>query len=195
MWQRFNDKIAHSIMTLLETEKQGDRKMAVKVQYALQVFLDESEKFLLLILFFGVFYDVKKFLLAFVALGSVRIFLGGSHRKTKMGCLLSSLVNFGLILYLAAFYTVSVPAMGGLIIFLVWEIFMWAPIASPQQLHYSSRQKKKIKKKALLALVFWGGIFSFLPSGMRNVVFWALAFQGMEVFVVMLCRSRQIKAE
>lgn len=189
MWQDINDKIAQHIMLLLETERLGDELTAAKVQYALQVILDEVEKFIFLSLLFGIFYDVGKFYLAFLALGSLRIFMGGSHRSTKLGCLLSSLVNFGMILYLSALLHIPFPAAGGVVILLALEIVLWVPLASPQQLRYNTQQKRKLKKKALIALAAWGCVVPFLPVEAGSIVFWSLAFQAMEILVVVLYRS------
>lgn len=190
MWQECNEKIAYGIMKLLETEQQDGKNTVAKVRYALLVLLDEGEKFILLSLFFGIFYDVKKFILAFLVVFSLRIFMGGSHRRTMVGCFLSSLVNFGLILWLAASFAVPVSVTGGLVVLLVWEIILWTPLASPQQLRYTPQQKRRIKKKAFGVLGLWGCIFPFLSGEMGNVVFWALAFQGLEVLVVVLWRSK-----
>lgn len=189
MWQEMNERIAHRILGLLETEEYGDSSTVAKVQYALLVLLDESEKFILLSILFGFFYDVRKFYLAFLALGSLRIFMGGSHRQTKLGCLLSSLINFGLILCLSDFLTVPVLAAGGLATLLVLEVVFWIPLASPQQLHRTAQQRRKIQKKALVSLAVWGCLFPFLPAEAGNIVFWALAFQASEVMVVVLYRS------
>ena len=192
MWQEINDKMAQHIMLLLETERLGDEVTVAKVQYALLVILDEVEKFILLSLLFGFFYEVGKFYLAFLALGSLRIFMGGSHRSTKIGCLLSSLVNFGMILYLSVLLYVPVSAAGGVACLLLLEIVLWVPLASPQQLRYNTQQKRKLKKKALIALTAWGCVVPFLPVEAGNIVFWSLAFQAMEVLVVMLYRSRRV---
>lgn len=193
MWQECNEKIADSIMKLLETEQQDGKNTVAKVRYALLVFLDEGEKFILLFLFYGIIYDVKKIILAMLALGSVRKFMGGSHRRTTLGCFLSSLVNFGLILWLADSFTVPVSAAGGLVVLLVWEIILWAPLASPQQLHYTPQQKRRIKEKAFGILGLWGCLFFFLSGEMRNVVFCSLAFQALEVLVVVLWRSKTLQ--
>lgn len=193
MWQECNEKIADSIMKLLETEQQDGKNTVAKVRYALLVFLDEGEKFILLLLFFGVFYDGKKFLMAFLVVVSLRIFMGGSHRRTMLGCFLSSLVNFGLILWLAASFIAPVSAAGGLVVLLVWEIILWTPLASPQQLRYTPQQKRRIKEKAFGILGLWGCLYFFLSGEMGNVVFCSLAFQALEVLVVALWRSKTLQ--
>lgn len=195
MWQAVNDRIARRVMALLETEKRQDENTAAKVRYALLVFLDEGEKFVLLSLLFGFFYDLGRFYLAFLALGSLRIFMGGSHRQTKLGCLLSSLVSFTWILGLSEFYTVPVQAMGGLAVLLVLEIIYWAPLASPQQLHYGSSQKNKLKKRALMAMAVWGCLVLILPAELGNIVFWAWVFQAAEVLLVGLYRGSKMTAK
>lgn len=191
MWQETNDKIARRIMNMLETEQYGDELTVAKVQYALQVLLDESEKLVLLSLLFGLCHEVGEFYLAYLALGSLRTFMGGSHRKTMVGCLLSSAVNFGVILVLSEFFTLPVSAVGGVVILLAVEINSWAPLASPQQLHYTDMQRSGMKKKAMAVLAFWGCIFPFLPAGLGNIVLWALIFQETEVLLVALYRSRK----
>jgi len=191
MWQETNDKIAQKIMDVLETERYGDELTVAKVEYALQVLLDESEKFILLSLLFGFGYDVRKFYLAFAVLVSLRIFMGGSHRKTMVGCLLSSVVNFGVILFLSEHFLLQVSAVGGVAVLLAAEIYYWVPLASPQQLHYTDQQRKGIKKKALAILVLWGCVFPLLPAEWGNILLWALVFQGMEVLLVALYRGRK----
>lgn len=192
MWQEMNDKIAQRIMLFLGTEQLGDEVMTAKVQYALQVILDELQKFVVLSLLFGLFYQVGKFYLAFLALGSLRIFMGGSHRSTKAGCLLSSLVNFGMILCFSAFLYMPISVAVVVVFLLVLEILFWVPLTSPQQLRYSTRQKKRLKKKALAALVTWGCVVPFLPAEAGNIVFWSLAFQAAEVLTVVLYRGSRV---
>lgn len=189
MWQDTNDKIARRIMRVLETEKHGDELTVAKVEYALQVMLDDSEKFFLLSLLFGLCRHLGEFYLAYAALGSLRRFMGGSHRKTMVGCLLSSLVNFGVILVLSEFFLLPVSAVGIVVAFLAVEIGWCTPLASPQQLHYTYQQRRGMRKKALAVLAFWGCAFPFLPAELGNIVLWALIFQGTEVLLVALYRS------
>ena len=191
MWQDTNDKIARRIMSVLETEKHGDELTVAKVQYAIQVLLDGSEKFFLLSLVFWLCHDLGKFYLAYAALCSLRTFMGGSHRKTMVGCLLCSLVNFAVILILSEFLFLPVSAVGGVVVLLAVEIDYWTPLASLQQLNYTDQQRRGMKKKALSVLAFWGCAFPFLPAELGNIVLWALMFQETEVLLVALYRSRK----
>lgn len=191
MWQDTNDKIVRRIMNVLETEKLGDELTVAKVQYALQVLLSDTEKFFILSLAFGLCQHLAEFYLAFAALVSLRNFMGGSHRKTMGGCLLSSLVNFAVILLLSDFLYFPVSAVGGVVVLLAVEIYHWTPLASPQQLNYTDQQRSGVKGKALSVLTFWGVAFPFLPAEWGNVVLWALIFQETEVLLVALYRSRK----
>lgn len=188
MWQEMNDKIAQHIMKLLETERLEDHLTAVKVQYALLVILDEGQKFILLSLLFGVFGELGRFYLTFLALGSLRIFMGGSHRSTKLGCLLSSLVNFSMILCFSALCYMPFPVVGGIFSLLLLEIVFCVPLVSPQALHFNIHQKTKMKKKALTALTAWGCVVPFLPVETGNIVFWSFAFQASDFLMAVLFR-------
>lgn len=185
---KMNEKIAQYFMKLLETEKRCDEVTAATVRYAILTLLDGSEKFLLLSLMYGFFYDVGRFYLAFAALISLRFYMGGSHRETWFGCLLSSVVNFGVILGLSDLFTVPVPAIGGLALLLALEIVLWVPLASPQQPRCTEQRRRKMQKKSFVALAVWACIIPFLPAELANVVFWAWAFQAAEVLLVALYR-------
>jgi len=88
--KNLNKKIADKIIFLLKTEKHGE-EMKQKVLYSLQVILSEVEKLLIFLFVFAVCNLLQEFLISYIALVSIRIYVGGNHCKTSMGCIIYSI--------------------------------------------------------------------------------------------------------
>ncbi len=170
-WDRINDIFATVVMKALRTESQ-DKNVQQRVRYSLLVLLGEIEKFLLLMAFFKMCHWLVEFLISYVALVSVRMFCGGSHRKTTLGCYLQSLSVFVTVMLLEK-SMIMMPGCSVLICFgIVIVIWFFSPLPSPRQVTCTSIQEYQFRGKALIAIFVIQTLCVHLPERYNNVVMW-----------------------
>lgn len=180
IWERVNGTVVSGILHLLATEKTCDEVTVQKVSYTLQVLLSESEKFILLWLLFLSLNRLEEFLIVFVSLCSLRVYVGGTHRKSMLGCFLFSCLSFGIILFAAEM--IRLPVLVRIVIYLSMILWIWvcAPIPSPGRICYNREQRLVFKGKALSVLVILCVIGRGVPDRIENLMAWAAAFQSLE---------------
>lgn len=91
-WERLNDKIVIGILGILQTDQCGEVTRQ-KVKYTLTVLVSEIQKIFFLCIYFAIFHCMGEFLAAFLTIVALRIFTGGSHKKTMLGCFLHRLLS------------------------------------------------------------------------------------------------------
>ena len=72
-----------------------------KIRYGLEIFYGELSKILIMIIFAILLNKVPAFILMITLLMLIRPFIGGSHSKTFINCILKSNITFIAIYYLA----------------------------------------------------------------------------------------------
>lgn len=190
-WGNINEKITVRLLYVLSTEEICDEKKAQKVKYALQVILNESEKFILLLFLFFATHHLEQFLVAFFSLCSLRIYIGGMHCKTVFGCFSFSFFSFGFILLMA--HTVCMVLVARYIVYLSILFWIWysAPISSPERPIYTKEQCLIFKGKALTVLVMLCLIGQAVSNQVENLILWAIAYQSLEAGFVTINKKIQ----
>lgn len=93
LWDRANNFLVSLLMSKLKIDKNDEKKSAL-ILYSLSCLLNEAGKIAVLTVFFLVQRRWAEFITAFITIASLRIFLGGSHRKTILGCWMQSFLTF-----------------------------------------------------------------------------------------------------
>ena len=102
--ERQNEKLVKSMMKFLKTDQQ-EEIVIQKVKYALQVIVSEVEKLIILLMIFGIVGKTLEFLTAYVAVVTIRIYVGGNHVETFLGCVLYTFIMYAFILAGADYFT------------------------------------------------------------------------------------------
>lgn len=186
-----NEKVISKILDALKTEHLRDENSTERIRYTISFLLIETEKFLLLFLFFGVFHQLKGFLIAFFTLMSLRVFMGGLHRETILGCVTHTILMFTIILLFASYINVNV--IGEYIIFLLAIVLIWitTPLHSEKRITYTSLQKKTFKTKALTVLVILALLIRNVSITVRSIMLCTILVQLLEVGLVYLINTRK----
>lgn len=179
-WEIINEKLVCFIMNVLHTRNYGDIIMQ-KVKYSLLVLLSELEKFLCLLFLFGALHKMPEFLILVLTIIPIRIFMGGSHRKTMLGCFFQSLFIFGISLSLSETFMINSAIRWMVYIALLLEIWITTPIPSANRMNYNKLQKMRLKAKALTVLLILTWIERLLPDVYRNLITCGLLVQALEI--------------
>lgn len=110
-------------MSKLKIDKNDEKKSAL-ILYSLSCLLNEAGKIAVLTVFFLVQRRWAEFITAFITIASLRIFLGGSHRKTILGCWMQSFLTFETIILLSAKISVNGYTFCPILLlglFLIWK--------------------------------------------------------------------------
>ena len=105
-WDEYNLRLVYHLIQILGLEKTKDVHKLEKIKYALLCIIGETEKFILLYILFVLFSVQWTFLFVFLVLVSTRIFIGGSHRITTLGCFIQSFLSFGVMILIDKFLLV-----------------------------------------------------------------------------------------
>ena len=73
LWEKHVDELVSKILDILGTKKHGEL-ITAKVTYTLQVLIGETEKIILLYVFFGLLRNTTDFTIAFITLVLLRPF-------------------------------------------------------------------------------------------------------------------------
>lgn len=179
MWEKHLAFLVTQIKNCLKTEKLGE-DIEMRVTYSLHVLVAELEKFILLMLFFIVIDRWKDFLIAYGTIALLRVFTGGSHRKTVGACLFQTFININIILFFAK-YLIWTKYMYLLFLGLGVAIVLYAPIQSEQRITYTVKYRRKFKKKAIIYEGLLLGLYLILPEKMYMVIVSAIFFHTLEL--------------
>lgn len=195
-WDNLNEKLVVVFLSLLRTEELGEN-MIQRVTYSLKVLLSESEKLLFLVLLFGTLDQLPEFFTVFLTIIPIRIFMGGSHRKTMLGCFFQSVIMFSIAILLSKNYEMRTEVRLMVYVVLVIETWISTPIQSACRITYSKEQRMKFKAKALTVLLIISWIEKFLPATYQNQVGFALLLQSVEIIIscIQVKRKEEVSDE
>ena len=180
LWDDANQYLISKIIRVLGVEERRNRKQLEMIQYSLMCILNESEKFILLCVVFALQGYMDKFLIGFATIGSLRIFMGGSHRKTSLGCFIQSLLSFEVILCFNSMICINVAINYVIWILTIMWIWKYAPVCSVNRARYNDAQCMRFKALALTVLTILIMTIGIVPSDIANLMSWAIVLQLAE---------------
>ena len=95
IWDEFNRNISIKMATFFSEDNTTEQIIG----YGMNVVINGMEKIMLLIIAFYLHSSLKQFAIAMVTMVPLRIWMGGTHRKTLLGCTLQTYLVFRIILY------------------------------------------------------------------------------------------------
>ena len=163
-----------------------------RIEYALGILINESEKILAIVIIFIMICRVEMFLISFVVLMSLRIFIGGLHFSTRSGCFVFSTLFFVTTVFLSEFFYIN--KLVGLIIgcLACINISSCAPLASKHRILVTERGRKTLRKQSMVMLTIWLVCYMVLRKMVANVIIWTVIMQQMELLYYK-CKKRKDK--
>lgn len=189
-WDAIHKKIINKILLCLKNGKVEETEQVQKIRYALSSVLGELEKCIILCLCFWYLGALKIFFLTLCSVVMLRIFMGGQHRETMLGCFFQSFFTFAII-YILGFYINIVQ--GAYVVYIVTLVTIWyrTPVLSEKRMAYSKLMQTKFKAKALTSLCVLIMIISLLPKEYGNYCVWSILIQNVDVVGAIVMQKRK----
>ncbi len=155
----------------------------LKIQYTLEVILGNLFDFIVIFLIFLSLNKVPILLLSYVVLISIRPFMGGTHCKTFISCLLVTIMYFIIVML----FTTLAPKLSNsfYIIFFTISFIIVAAYAPCRNKKRPVKNKATLKIISLISLTFWIVVF-FNLSNMQlcNCVFISIFLQIFQMIII-----------
>ena len=180
-----NDTISNKYVRLAEQYGNYNYEQCERMKYALKVLLNEGEKVLLLGIIFAMLGEYKAFLFSLCVVLSIRVTMGGMHRRTFWGCFFFSFGFFLSVIIMGRYFSISKGILVGLYIVYVIYILLRAPIPSKVRPIASEARRKKLKGYSILVISIWTSACMFFPTMQwEKYLGWTLLLQMIEILVV-----------
>ena len=185
-----HQKIIHKILLCLKNEKIEENEQEQKIRYALSSILGELEKCLILGLCFWLLGALKIFFLSLCSVVMLRIFMGGQHRNTMLGCFLQSFFTFAII-YILGFHINILQ--GCYVVYITTIVIIWycTPVLSEKRISYSNFMQMKFKAKAMTVLCILIMVIQFFPAKYGNYCLWSVLIQNVDVVIAIVMQKKK----
>ena len=157
------NRLAFKLTRYIENNSKFNKPQELEqIQYALHTILNEVFKIIVLIILFGVIGNLNYLLFSMIILLSIRLFSGGLHAKTLLGCLMLTTLFFTLTSIIApilpklspsVYYILSLLSLGIIII--------QSPYPNPKRLIKNKKRKQYLRILAISFSIFWIYILLF----------------------------------
>lgn len=179
-----NDTISKKYVMLAEQYGNYSYEQCERMKYTLKVILNEGEKVLLLGIIFAMIGEYKAFLFSLCIVLSIRVTMGGMHRRTFWGCFFFSFGFFLSVIIMSRCFYLSKGILAGLYIVYVMYILLRAPIPSQVRPIASKKRRKKLKGYSIVVISIWIFVCFLLNGQWEKYIGWTLLLQMMEILVV-----------
>lgn len=181
-------RILHQIR-LLNHYDEDDIDM---MRYSLQAILWEFEKLVYIFIIFAIMGRILYFLVALVALLTIRTTAGGFHSKTAWGCFIWTLFGFCLAILALPLIPINHLLIGLLSIFCLGATLLAAPLRSLEK--EAIQKKDKDKQKKLIAcgitVVWLAGVMIYFSHPFASIILWTVVLQSLQLFIEHFRRKR-----
>lgn len=160
------EKLVNEILSNAEQIYGFNESQKEIVQYGIKGFLEIGSNILLSVLILYLMNMIPEGIVFFLVFIPVRMFSGGYHMDTYIGCLLFSMITLVGILKGAEFLSFSRMVLHVGVFLFVTVIWKLAPVIHPNR-PVSQRERQKISKKlkiSLLILLLVYGILGMLEK-------------------------------
>ncbi len=189
-WEKLNGKLIDTVMSFLDRENALESNKKAAVRYSLTYVFNELEKMLLLMVFFATAGKLMEFMVAVISLVCLRIYMGGFHRKTNLGCFIQSLLTFSCIVWVSDIIEFDNVRTCMVVICGIVSIWTSAPVISEKRGKYSESSKRKFKARALTVILIEIMVGSILPE-INSIVITTLLFQSAETMAAHTYTARK----
>lgn len=153
-----------------------------QIQYALTTILNETFKIIILVILFTVFGNLNYLLFSMIILLSIRLFSGGLHAKTLLGCLIWTILFFILTSIIAPVLPRFSPSIYYILSLLsAVVILIQTPYPNLKRPIKKKKRKQYLKILAISFSTFWIYILlfyihnsSYLNCGIATIILQSL---------------------
>lgn len=136
-----------------------------RIRYGLEVFYGETSKILIMLIFAILLGKLPAFILMISLLMFIRPFIGGSHSKTFLSCMIKSNLSFIVIYYLANILpSINIIVHLVLILIIIIIIRSFKPINPLRNTIKTQYKNFKFKDIVTFILLFWFILSNLLLS-------------------------------
>lgn len=179
----FNGILIEKYIAMANKERKYSETENEKIRYSMRVLLSEIEKIGLICIIMFIQNRLMMFICSFLVVFSIKQFLGGTHRRTFLGCLLFSLFFFQIVVELAM--RIDFKYMPCVLVGYGCLIYFKAPLQYGQIKVYGKREKQKCKVGSILCIGSWFILILAIPNNcFRQTVSWTLCLQLIEILRV-----------
>lgn len=155
------EKLVNEILENADQLYDFDESQKEIVQYGIQGLLEIGSNILLSVLILYQMHMIPEGIVFFLVFIPVRMFSGGYHMDTYMGCLLFSVITLVGILKVAEFLSFNQVVLFLGVVLMAAIIWKLAPVIHPNR-PVSQRERQKISKKLKVSLLIILLFFSIL---------------------------------
>ena len=160
--------------------------------YGLNVLINGIEKAVILIMLFGLIGYIDIFITASIIMCVLRIWMGGTHRKTQIGCLVQSVIEFGVIIEIQKSVHINkTELIIGMIITIVVAL-VFCPIIDERRGIYSKRKINKFRKKSIVCII-GVNLIAILSLNYRNIVVACEIVEVSDVLIAHTMKKKRLK--
>ncbi|WP_420314510.1 accessory gene regulator ArgB-like protein [Anaerovorax odorimutans] len=180
------------IVSVLNAQLALTHTDTLKVRYALELLRNEGLKTLILLFVFSFAGFFKEFILCMAIACTVRVFAGGMHMKTNIGCFtLSFIFLYAEIILLPRLAAFPDSVYQVLLLISVLIICGLSPLASYKRPFQGQKRYKLCKKNAILFSLLWCVcLLFFVPDTyLRNCGIWFFNLQAVQMVMTYFYRK------
>ena len=127
-----------------------------KIRYGLEVFYGETSKIIIMILIALLLDKLPAFILMITLLMLIRPYIGGSHAKSYMNCLIQSNISFIIIYYLAYIIPkINIFIKAIFILFSIIVVRTFKPVNPLRNTIITQYKRIKFKDIVTITLILW----------------------------------------
>jgi len=182
---------------LLKNAGVADRLALIKIRYALEIVKNEGVKLVIFVALFALLDKELEFVVAALMLMPVRVFSGGMHMKTNIGCFFYSLAFFILSIFVLTAIKLPSALMFSILGASVIVMAVISPVASYKRPFRAESRRVALKKRTLIVLGIDCAALILLWSSNVQVFFnigvWVVTLQAIQLFATWA--YRKVKGE
>lgn len=167
-----NVKVTEKIQDWLMLEPESNQR--IRIGYSIQVLLTEAEKLIVTLLLFTILVFWQEVCIIIAIIMSLRLFMGGIHRETTIGCMLQTSLTIGTIIILSRNWSFGKNVQVIVLFIAILEVWNFTPLPSKTRISYSKNQKLQFKLKAMTALVILQILLEYVSTKSANIICWSV---------------------
>lgn len=187
-WDEINRNISQKI-----TEKIC-RETNNIVCYGINLLINGIEKFTILMISFYILGYMKLFMISVIIMFSLRIWIGGTHRKSLMGCLIQSEVMFITIICVNNIIHISAIEQTIIMLIIITVDIACCPVIDGRRGKYSHRKIMKFKIYSVMDIVLLN-ITAFMCARYEELLVACELVQLIEIVTSKLLQRKGEKYE
>lgn len=190
-WEIVHRAMVDKIVQIFISNNESSVKRE-KVTYFISYSMSEFSKF---ILWLALCYAIKKtdvFLIIYFCVASLRMFTGGTHKKTMLGCFMYSTFVLGCIYVIGQ---VQIIKDFSTILYIITLIIIWkcTPIVSKNRIPYSAITKVTFKAKALTVLILLQIIMQTINKNYKTYIIATIIMQDLDIILQVILQKKEGK--